>query len=70
MLIALQYFIQVLMRPRLGHGSDVGGRRTPLIVGGMAVLALGGVLAALATATHDAAASGGGIGLSRRGFPR
>ena len=49
-LIAIQYFIQVL-RPRLGHGSDVGGRRTPLIVGGMAVLAGGGVLAALATAT-------------------
>ncbi len=50
LLIALQYFIQVL-RPRLGYGSDVGGRRTPLIIGGMAVLALGGVLAALATAT-------------------
>ncbi len=50
LLIALQYFIQVL-RPRLGYGSDVGGRRTPLIVGGMAVLAVGGVLAALAIAT-------------------
>ncbi len=50
LLIALQYFIQVL-RPRLGHGSDVGGRRTPLIIGGMAVLAAGGLLAALATAT-------------------
>ncbi len=49
-LIAIQYFIQVL-RPRLGHGSDVGGRRTPMIIGGMAVLAIGGVLAALATAT-------------------
>ena len=48
-LIAIQYFVQVL-RPRLGHGSDVGGRRTPLILGGMAVLAVGGVLAALATA--------------------
>ena len=50
LLIALQYFMQVL-RPRLGYGSDVGGRRTPLIAGGMAVLAAGGVLAALATAT-------------------
>ncbi len=49
-LIAIQYFIQVL-RPRLGYGSDVGGRRTPMIIGGMAVLATGGVLAALATAT-------------------
>ena len=43
-LVALHYAVQVL-RPRLGHGSDVGGRRTPWIVGGMAVLALGGVLA-------------------------
>ena len=50
LLIALQYFIQVL-RPRLGYGSDVGGRRTPLILGGMAVLATGGLLAAMATAT-------------------
>ena len=49
-LVALHYAIQVL-RPRLGHGSDVGGRRTPWIVGGMAVLALGGTGAALATAT-------------------
>ncbi len=47
-LIALQYWIQVL-RPRLGHGSDLGGRRTPFIVGGMAVLAVGGILAAIAT---------------------
>ena len=31
-----------MLRPRLGYGSDVGGRRTPWIVGGMAVLALGG----------------------------
>jgi BCD family chlorophyll transporter-like MFS transporter len=38
-----------LTRPRMGHGGDVGGRRTPWIVGGMAVLALGGALAAAAT---------------------
>jgi BCD family chlorophyll transporter-like MFS transporter len=44
-LVALQYGVQVL-RPRLGHGSDVGGRRTPWIIGGMGVLALGGVGAA------------------------
>ena len=49
LLIALHYATQVL-RPRLGHGSDLGGRRTPWIIGGMAVLASGGVLAALATA--------------------
>lgn len=48
-LVALHYAVQML-RPRLGHGSDQGGRRTPWIVGGMAVLALGGVLAAAATA--------------------
>lgn len=48
-LVAIHYAVQML-RPRLGHGSDQGGRRTPWIVGGMAVLALGGVLAAVATA--------------------
>jgi BCD family chlorophyll transporter-like MFS transporter len=48
-LVALHYGVQVL-RPRLGFGSDVGGRRTPWIVGGMAILAGGGVSAAAATA--------------------
>jgi BCD family chlorophyll transporter-like MFS transporter len=48
-LVALHYLVQVL-RPRLGHGSDMGGRRTPWIIGGMGVLALGGALAAVATA--------------------
>ncbi len=47
-LVAMHYLVQVL-RPRMGHGSDTGRRRTPWIVGGMATLALGGVLAALAT---------------------
>jgi BCD family chlorophyll transporter-like MFS transporter len=48
-LVALHYAVQIL-RPRMGYGSDVGGRRVPWIIGGMAVLAAGGVLAALATA--------------------
>ncbi|MDR7036332.1 BCD family chlorophyll transporter-like MFS transporter [Methylobacterium sp. BE186] len=48
-LVALHYAVQVL-RPRWGYGSDVGGRRTPWIVGGMAALALGGFGAACATA--------------------
>ena len=48
LLVALHYAVQ-LMRPRLGHGSDQGARRTPWIVGGMALLAFGGTLAALAT---------------------
>ena len=56
-LVALHYSLQIF-RPRLGFGSDMGGRRTPWIVGGMAVLCSGGLLAALATAlmaTHVAA---------------
>lgn len=48
-LVALHYAVQVL-RPRLGYGSDVGGRRTPWIIGGMLALALGAVTAAAATA--------------------
>ena len=48
-LVALHYAVQVL-RPRWGYGSDVGGRRTPWIVGGMLALCLGGFGAALATA--------------------
>ncbi|MEM8950861.1 MAG: BCD family MFS transporter [Pseudomonadota bacterium] len=51
-LVALHYAVQ-LSRPAMGHGSDVGGRRTPWIIGGMACLALGGVLAALATALME-----------------
>lgn len=48
-LVGLHHMVQ-LLRPRLGHGSDGGGRRTPWIIGGMATLAMGGLLAALATA--------------------
>ncbi len=48
-LVGLHYGIQ-LLRPRFGHGSDVSRRRTPWIIGGMAILATGGVCAALATA--------------------
>ena len=51
-LVAWHYAVQML-RPRLGYGSDVGGRRTPWIIGGMAVLALGGVGAAIATALME-----------------
>ncbi|MGF3021346.1 BCD family MFS transporter [Methylobacterium aquaticum] len=57
-LVGLHYAVQVL-RPRWGYGSDLGRRRTPWIVGGMALLALGGAGAALGTAlvaTHPAAA--------------
>ena len=47
-LVALHYLVQV-SRPRMGHGSDQGSRRTPWILGGMVALACGGVLATLAT---------------------
>lgn len=49
MLVAMHYFVQI-SRARFGYGSDAGGRRTPWIVGGISVLGLGGVLAAVATA--------------------
>ena len=49
LLVALHYAAQVL-RPRWGYGSDRTGRRTPWIVGGMAVLCLGGFGAAAGTA--------------------
>lgn len=48
-LVGLHYAVQI-SRPRWGHGSDMGGRRTPWIIAGMAVLGIGGVLAAVATA--------------------
>ncbi|WP_375412368.1 BCD family MFS transporter [uncultured Bradyrhizobium sp.] len=48
-LVAVHYALQVF-RPAWGHGSDLGARRTPWIVGGMAVLAAGGLLASVATA--------------------
>ena len=47
-LVSLHYIIQIV-RPRLGYGADQTKRCTPWIVGGMGVLTLGGVLAALAT---------------------
>ena len=49
LLVAFHYGVQ-MVRPRFGHGADVGGRTTPWIVGGMAVLALGGIGATAATA--------------------
>lgn len=47
-LVAWHHVLQ-LSRPRWGHGSDGGQRRTPWIIGGMGCLALGVVLAADAT---------------------
>ncbi|WP_455371965.1 BCD family MFS transporter [Limibacillus halophilus] len=47
--VAAHYAIQML-RPRWGHGADVGGKRSAWILGGMLVLAIGGFGAALGTA--------------------
>jgi BCD family chlorophyll transporter-like MFS transporter len=44
-LVALHYAVQ-MSRPKWGYGSDLGGRRTPWIIGGIAVLGLGGIGAA------------------------
>jgi len=77
MLVAMHYLVQVV-RPRMGYGSDIGQRRTPWIIGGMAVLALGGALAAAATAWMGADRAAGitlavlafaliGIGVSASG---
>ena len=60
LLVALHYAVQ-LTRPRMGWGSDVGGRRTPWILGGMVVLALGGFLAAVATAWMHTDPSAGAL---------
>ncbi|MGR3272947.1 MFS transporter [Thalassococcus profundi] len=46
LLVALHYGIQIT-RPNWGFRSDTGGNRTVWIIGGMAALALGGMLAAL-----------------------
>ncbi len=58
MLVGFHYAVQIL-RPRLGYGSDVGGRRTPWILGGILVLAAGGITAAFATALMETNTAGG-----------
>jgi MFS transporter, BCD family, chlorophyll transporter len=47
-LVALHYAVQ-FMRTRFGHRADQGGRITPWILGGIAVLAVAGPLCAVAT---------------------
>jgi BCD family chlorophyll transporter-like MFS transporter len=65
-LVGLHYALQIL-RPRWGHHSDVKGRRSPWILIGMAVLASGGWLAALATSMLDTR-QGLGIALATVAF--
>ena len=67
-LVAWHYAVQ-LSRPVWGHASDSGRRRTPWIVGGMAVLAGGAMLAVYATVSGSMMLAvvaftliGGGVG--------
>ncbi len=57
-LIAWHYGVQ-LTRPKWGYASDAGGKRTPWIIGGMAMLALGGLGAAYAIALFEASYAAG-----------
>ncbi len=66
MLVALHHVVQ-MTRPHVGYGSDIGGRRTPWIIGGMLVLASGGVLAAVATTLMEATLAWG-VGLAVTAF--
>ena len=47
LLVGWHYAVQ-MSRPRWGYGADSGGRRSPWILGGMAVLAFGAISAAFA----------------------
>ncbi len=57
-LLALHHAVQIA-RPKWGYNSDMGGRRTPWIIGGLAVLAVGVLIAALATAWMSTAPTPG-----------
>jgi MFS transporter, BCD family, chlorophyll transporter len=67
LLVGLHYAVQ-LLRPRMGHGSDVGGRRTPWIIGGTAVLALGGTGAAVSVAVVEEAGLAAGLAVAALAF--
>jgi len=55
-LVAMHYLVQIL-RPRMGFGSDIAGRCSPFILGGMVILALGGLLGAYAVVLMSTALS-------------
>ncbi|MDX2260452.1 MAG: BCD family MFS transporter [Gemmatimonadales bacterium] len=57
-LVAGHYLVQVT-RVHAGFGSDRSGRRTPWIIGGMAVVAVSGFVAAVATAQMATSVIGG-----------
>lgn len=54
LLVGLHYAIQ-LSRPHWGYKSDTGGKRTRWIIGGMAVLSSGAMLAAYGVVLMEAA---------------
>ncbi|MEM9063614.1 MAG: BCD family MFS transporter [Pseudomonadota bacterium] len=54
MLVGIYHAFQ-LLRPKWGHGADSHARRSPWVIGGMAVLALGTIGAATATAWMETA---------------
>jgi MFS transporter, BCD family, chlorophyll transporter len=58
LLVALHHAVQML-RPRWGYGSDGGTRLTPWIVGGMVILAFGGLGAAVAVSWMQGAFAAG-----------
>lgn len=79
-LVALHFAVQFLFRPRMGHRSDRGGRRTRTILLGMVLLAAGAVGAAASIARIPADRTGGllgatlafaliGVGVSAAGTP-
>lgn len=65
-LVGIYYAIQ-LTRPNWGYRSDAGGARSPWILGGMAVLAAGGLVATLGTVAMEESAALG-IALATLGF--
>ncbi len=58
LLVSIYYATQFL-RPTFGHGADQGGRRTPWIIGGILVLALGAICAALSVGLMGRSATWG-----------
>ncbi|MEE4212631.1 MAG: BCD family MFS transporter [Parvularcula sp.] len=58
LLVGWHYAVQIT-RPRWGYGADLGGRRSFWILAGLAVLALGAVLAAAGTALMASSAFAG-----------
>ncbi len=66
LLIATLHGVQIF-RPAWGYRSDIGGRRAPWIIFGMATLAIGGVIAAAGTAWATRTAAGG-LAVAALGF--